>query len=267
MRSLFLNLFCQFELLDMTRLVCFEMSITSTSATFYFALTTLPMQRSVIAEAGVHMFQASFDECPSMSRVQFWPLQLVGCGFRCDTTMGSHRRRGSKMSSKRRNAELFWLLWALLLCVLTMMLLCLRQGPHLKQQKQLLLFSLTLLTPAYQFTHGRPLPRSDEIQSDARLVLFLHIRPTAVIISLLRERCPTPSSHRAHQVIQIFGHGVLGVLALRKLPDYLSRRAAGSPAGNRAAGVARSSRKPGLIGSLSCCSARGRPTRRRTWSR
>ena len=112
----FLNLFCHFEPLDMTRLVCvcFEMSIIRTSATFHFALTTLPMQRSIIAEADVHMFQASFDECPSISRVQFWPLQLVGCGFRCDTTMGSHRRQGSKMSSKRRNPELFWLLWALL---------------------------------------------------------------------------------------------------------------------------------------------------------
>ena len=49
--------------------------------------------------------------------------------------------------------------------------------------------------------------------------------------------------------------------------DHLSRRAAGSPAGNRAAGVARRFLNPALAGSPSCCSARGRPTRRRTWSR
>ena len=81
MRSLFLNLFCHFELLDMTRLVCCEMSIIRTSATFHFALPTLPMQRSIIAEPEVHMSQASFDDCPSMFRVQFWPLQLSDVGF------------------------------------------------------------------------------------------------------------------------------------------------------------------------------------------
>ena len=65
------------------------------------------------------------------------------------------------------------------------------------------------------------------------------------------------------------GQGLRGrvTYAASRSRNHLSRRAAESPARNRAAGVARRSLEPGLTGSPSCCSARGRPTRRRTWSR